>query len=78
MPHLVFFIPLMIIAIVAMMTWTVSKYVEVQDHWRAQTRVNPRGRPVVSRPIVMPAHMARPLRGKSPESAQACRAEQLV
>jgi uncharacterized iron-regulated membrane protein len=47
------FLPFVIFGVVATLAWSISLYIEVQEHWRAQRLAQPRSRPVLSRPIVI-------------------------
>ena len=55
---ILYFVPLMIFALVATMAWAISTYVDVRHQWHAQRELQPRCRPVLSRPVV--AATARP------------------
>jgi uncharacterized iron-regulated membrane protein len=47
------FLPFIIFGVVATLAWSISLYIEVQEHWRTQRLAQPRGRPVLSRPVLI-------------------------
>jgi len=45
-------LPMFVCTMVGTLTWALAKYAEVRGEWRLQSQFQPRGRPVLSRPLV--------------------------
>lgn len=52
MPRLVL-LPFLVFLLVYAPAWAMARYRETQQAWRAQSRLQPRSRPILSRPVIM-------------------------